>query len=248
MRPRALTLAPALGGEAGAEALVPAMTRYSRSVIPGRADEGDSASLDRAVFGANKRPVAAPANDREDYPDPMDMDVDEAGHLVDRTERRKSEDRRKPAGERRKSSDRRTPDFPPLRDNAAAYRSADDGKRGPILLVGALVIVAVFGVVVWSAYRDGVKTDDPEAAAPQLATAGAFKTPPREVKDAPVVGGETAEAEKLDGGPAPVTETRSVLAEKIETAAAAPARQKPAAAPPAPLKPPAPTAACRQAG
>ncbi|MFT3725199.1 MAG: SPOR domain-containing protein [Hyphomonadaceae bacterium] len=220
------------------------MTRYSRSVIPGRADEADSASLDRAVFGAKKRPVAAPANDREDYPDPMEMDVDEAGHLVDRTERRKSDERRKPAGERRKSSDRRTPDFPPLRDNAAAYRVADDGKRGPILLVGALVIVAVFGVVVWSAYRDGVKTDDPDAAAPQLATAGAFKTPPREVKDTPVAGEQPADLEQLDGGPSPVTETRvepapsPVAAPKAETAAIAPAASKVMATPPAPLKPP----------
>lgn len=222
------------------------MTRYSRSVIPGRADEGDSASLDRAVFGAKRRPVAPPANDRGDYIDPMEMDVDEAGHLVDRTERRKSDDRRKPTGERRKSSDRRTPDFPPLRDNAAAYRAADDGKRGPILLVGALVIVAVFGVVVWSAYRDGVKTDDPEAAAPQLATAGAFKTPPREVKEAPVAGGQPADLEQLDGGPSPVTETRvepapaPVVAPKIEaaTVAPAPAPSKVTAAPPAPLKSP----------
>ena len=140
-----VALAPAQGlsGEAGAGNLVPAMTRYSRSVIPGRAPEGDGAhdeSLDRAVFGAKKKPITPPANDREDYPDPMDMDVDEAGHLVDRTERRKADDRRKPTGERRKASDRRSPDFPPLRENGVAYRTADEGKRGPILLVGALVI------------------------------------------------------------------------------------------------------------
>jgi hypothetical protein len=233
------------------------MTRYSRSVIPGRSpegDSGDSASLDRAVFGAKKRAVALPANDRDAYPDPMEMDVDEAGHLVDRTERRTSNERRKPSGERRKASDRRTPDFPPLRDSAAAYRTADDGKRGPILLVGALVIVAVFGVVVWSAYRDGVKSDDPEAAAPQLATAGAFKTPPREVKEAPITEGQTADLEQLEGGPASVIETRAEPAPaptpaqtlapapalKVETSPISSAPSKVTASPPAPLKSPAP--------
>ena len=177
-------------GRQARETLVPAMTRYSRSVIPGRPQEGEGdASLERAVFGAKKRPIAPPANDREDYSDPLDMELDEAGHLVDRPERRKADDRRKPNAERRKASDRRSPDFPPLRENGVNYRTADDGKRGPILLIGALVIVAVFGVVVWSAYRDGVKGDDPEAAAPQLASAGAFKTPPLEVKDAPLASG-----------------------------------------------------------
>jgi hypothetical protein len=219
------------------------MTRYSRSVIPGRAQEGDGAhdeSLERAVFGAKKRPITPPANDRADYSDPLDMDLDEAGHLVDRSDRRKPDDRRKPAGDRRKAQDRRQPDFPPLRQTGAAYRTADDGKRGPILLVGALVIVAVFGVVVWSAYRDGVKTDDPEAAAPQLATAGAFKTPPHEVKDAPLAGGEAAQVlEQLDGGLAPVGDAPE---ERLEPAqaqtAAAPAPSKVTAPPPAPLKTP----------
>lgn len=226
------------------------MTRYSRSVIPGRPHEGEGAgdaSLERAVFGAKKRPVAPPANDREDYPDPMDMDLDEAGHLVDPAERRKPEDRRRPGGERRKASERRSSDFPPLRENGVNYRTADDGKRGPILLVGALVIVAVFGVVVWSAYRDGVRGEDPEAAAPQLATAGAFKTPPHEVKDAPVATGDVADGlETLDGGPMPVGETRpEPMAAPVPapppSVAPAPAAvpSKVMAPPPAPLKTPA---------
>jgi hypothetical protein len=72
------------------KALVAAMTRYSRSVIPGRPQESgeaeDSASLDRVIFGSKKKPITPPANDRDnDYPDPMDMDVDEAGFLVERS-------------------------------------------------------------------------------------------------------------------------------------------------------------------
>ncbi len=248
--------AGAIGWQAQ-EILVPAMTRYSRSVIPGRPQEGEGgsdASLERAVFGAKKRPVAPPANDREDYPDPMEMDLDESGHLVDRNERRRPDDRRKPSGERRKASERRSSDFPPLRETGVNYRTADDGKRGPILLVGALVIVAVFGVVVWSAYRDGVKGDDPEAAAPQLATAGAFKTPPHEVKEAAVAGGQPADSlEQLDGGPSPVGETRPEPVVVAGPAAAAPAPaptpapSKVTATPPAPLKTPASPAPPQQA-
>lgn len=213
------------------------MTRYSRSVIPGRATGGDE-NLDRMVFGAKKRPVAPPANDGEpSYPDPMDMDVDEHGFLVDRadSDRRKSDDRRKSV-ERRKGDNRRKSDFPPLRESGAHFRTADEGKRGPLLLVGALVIVAVFGVVVWNAYRDGVRTDDPDVDAPQLATAGAFKTPAYDVKESPVAGSEPAEVlSQLEGGPPPVSETR---------AAPAPAAAKPVETTTAPSKftapPPAP--------
>ena len=50
---------------------------------------------------------------------------------------------------------------------------SDDGKRGPLLLVGALLIVVVFAVVVWNAYRDGLQGDEVEVA-PELSTAGAF--------------------------------------------------------------------------
>jgi hypothetical protein len=252
--------ARAMGREALGN-LVPAMTRYSsRSVIPGRQEDrpeddvrtrGDDASLDRIVFGSRKKPIAPPANDAA-YPDPMDMEVDEAGFLVER-----SDSNRRKGGERRKKDDRRAPDsrrksdFAPLREEGVAYRTTDDGKRGPILLVGALVIVAVFGVVVWNAYREGVKTDDPAVEAPQLATAGAFKTPPHEVKDASIAGGEPAVvAEQLDGGPAPVVETppetRGQLAPApkpapVQTAEAAPAPvpSKVMAPPPAPLKAPA---------
>lgn len=215
------------------------MTRYSRSVIPGRATGGDE-NLDRMVFGAKKRPVAPPANDGEpSYPDPMDMDVDEHGFLVDRadSDRRKSDDRRKSV-ERRKGDNRRKSDFPPLRESGAHFRTADEGKRGPLLLVGALVIVAVFGVVVWNAYRDGVRTDDPDVDAPQLATAGAFKTPAYDVKESPVAGSEPAEVlSQLEGGPPPVSETRAApapaAAKPFETTTAP---SKFTAPPPEPLK------------
>ena len=225
------------------------MTRYSRSVIPGRPAEDDSANLDRAVFGAKKRPIAPPSDSDRDYSDPMDMDVDEAGFLVERSDknRRGGTGERRKRQERRKEDGRRQSDYAPLREDGAARRSADAGNRGPILLVGALVIVAVFGVVVWNAYREGVRTDDPEAAPPQLAAAGAFKTPPRETVDVTTAGALPAEVlDQLDGGPAPVSssppdvrvEPKPVAPAPIQTAAVAPAPSKFTAPPPAPLKAP----------
>lgn len=232
------------------------MTRYSRSVIPGRPQEGaaadDSDNLDRVIFGSKKKPIMPPANDRDqDYPDPMDMDVDEAGFLVDRS----TKDRRAPTGDRRVKSDRRKQDgrrqadFKPLREGPALQRVNDSGSRGPILLVGALVIVAVFGVVVWNAYREGVKTDAVEEA-PQLAASGAFKTPPREVALPAADSEPTQVLEQLEGGPSPVADTPpevraepKVVAPAPAPAAAvvpAPAQSKFTAPPPAPLKQPAP--------
>lgn len=219
------------------------MTRYSRSVIPGRPSEDgdqDGPSLDGIVFGSKKKPITAPANDREnDYPDPMDMDVDEAGFLVDRA----TTDRRSPNGNRRKTADRRAKDsgrrhsdFTPLREPGASHRHVEGNGRGPILLVAAILIVAVFGVVVWNAYREGVRTDDPDAT-PALSTAGSFKTPPRETSTSAV---QTAEIEPLDGGPLPVIEERPQPAPAVIVPAAevAPAPPKFTAPPPAPLKQP----------
>ena len=246
-----------MGARVLRKAPVPAMTRYSRSVIPVRPQESgeaeDSASLDRVIFGSKKKPITPPANDRDnDYPDPMDMDVDEAGFLVERS----TKDRRNENGERRKKADRRNADsrrksdYTPLRESGAPHRGGDVGSRGPILLVGALVIVAVFGVVVWNAYREGVRTDEVEST-PQLASAGAFKTPPREIA-LPVADAEPAEIlEQLEGGPAPVADTppevraepKVVAPAPVQTAAAAPAPapSKYTAPPPAPLKQPAAT-------
>lgn len=227
------------------------MTRYSRSVIPGRqgGEADDSASLDRVVFGAKKRPITPPPSDN-DYPDPMDMDVDEAGFLVDRSdnERRKGGgERRKAGGDRRAQAGKRKSDFAPLREDGG-YRP-DDSKRGPILLVGALVIVAVFGVVVWNAYREGVRTDD-ESATPQLAAAGAFKTPAREALPLPAEESAPVEVlEQLEGaGSPPVQDERPAPpAAPVQTAQATPAPSKVTAPPPAPLKSPAVTPPQQQA-
>lgn len=224
------------------EAVGAAMTRYSRSVIPGRpaedANDQDGPSLDGIVFGSKKKTITPPANDREtDYPDPMDMDVDEAGFLVERSskERRSNEgDRRKK--ERRKEDTRRRSDYAPLREPGVAHRHVESGSRGPILLVAAILIVAVFGVVVWNAYREGVRTDDPDAT-PALSTAGSFKTPPRTATvGTPAV--QTADAGTLDGGPSPVSESPEVRPEPAP-AVVAPA-SKFTAPPPAPLKQPEP--------
>lgn len=222
------------------------MTRYSRSVIPGRpsddAGDQDGPSLDGVVFGSKKKAITPPANDRDnDYTDPMDMDVDEAGFLVDRstTDRRtKSGDRRKTTERRNKDDGRRRADYAPLREPGMGPRHVESNSRGPILLVAAILIVAVFGVIVWNAYREGVRTDDPEAT-PALSTAGAFKTPPRETSAAAA---QTAEAETLDGGPSPVMEERPQPAPVVAAppAAATPAPSQYTAPPPAPLKQPEP--------
>lgn len=246
-----------MGARMRRKALAAAMTRYSRSVIPGRPQEGgaadDSDNLDRVIFGSKKKPIMPAANDRDqDYPDPMDMDVDEAGFLVDRStkDRRASNGDRRVKADRRKQDGRRQADFTPLREGPALQRVNDSGSRGPILLVGALVIVAVFGVVVWNAYREGVKTDAVEEA-PQLAASGAFKTPPREVALPAADSEPTQVLEQLEGGPSPVADTPpEVRAEpKVVAPAAAPApaavvapapaQSKFTAPPPAPLKQPA---------
>lgn len=218
------------------------MTRYSRSVIPGRpaedAGDQDGPSLDGIVFGSKKKAITPPANDREnDYPDPMDMDVDEAGFLIDRasTDRRAGNGDRRKKGDRRKEDSRRRSDYAPLREPGAGPRHVEGNGRGPILLVAAILIVAVFGVVVWNAYREGVRTDDPEAT-PSLKSAGTFKTPPRETA---AVAAPTPEIEILEGGPSPVVEERPQPAPAaVAPAAAAPAPSKYMASPPAPLKQP----------
>lgn len=226
--------------------------------MPGRAagdDQADEAApaLDRMVFGAKQRAYPPAANDarRTETRDPdflPHVDEDEADLLVARanTDRRKGgQERRSPMPDRRKPGGRRSSEYAPLRDGGSGSRSTDDSKRGPMLLVGALVIVAVFGFVVWNAYRDGLAGED-VAEAPELSTAGAFKTPPRVVPEAPVAT-EVAEAdpvEALDGEAAPVEavdEVRPALtpAKPVE---AAPPPSKVMAPPPAPLKQPAPVA------
>lgn len=218
------------------------MTRYSRSVIPGRSQggEGDKAALDQMVFGGKKKPAYGGARD-EDDPDFLPaVEDDEADLLVGRSnsERRKGEDRRKPGAERRSAS-RRSSEYAPLREKGD-YRGGDDNRRGPILLVGAVMIVAVFGVVVWNAYReDGAATEVAETEV--LAGAGPFKRPFIDQPDAstPSVAEQAEVLEALDGAPASSSVASSEQRPVTPPPAAAPNPRNPTAAPsPAPLKAP----------
>jgi hypothetical protein len=78
--------------------------------------------------------------------------------------------------ERRKSAPRRKTDYTPLPDEAG-YREPEGSKRGPVILVVTLVVIAVFGAVVWNAYSSGLRAPD-GAPTPELAAAGPFKTRP----------------------------------------------------------------------
>ena len=217
------------------------MTRYSRSVIPGRqAGEVQDPNLERMVFGA-KRTAPAAANDQAEPDFLPSMDEDETDVLVGRanSNRRSGAERRTGAGDRRKAAGRRISEYAPLHEGGRS-RAPDDSKRGPLLLAGALIIVIVFGVVVWNAYSDGLAGEETEAA-PELSTAGAFKTPPRVVEDAPVVAEptEVAAADVLDGDVATTSIEEERPAPAIPSSTAAqPAPSKVTAPPPAPLKSP----------
>lgn len=196
------------------------------------------------VFGgrAGSRPTAA--NDGEDPDFLPPMQDDEADLLAARAnpDRRKSPERRTaPVADRRKPQPgRRAAEYKPLRDDGARRAHPDEGRRGPILLIGAFLIVAVFGVVVWNAYRDGLQSDEVELA-PELSTAGAFKTPPRTVEPAPVVAEPAASVlEPLDGPPLPVETNDEVrpAPPPAGPAAATSAPSKYTAPPPPALKPP----------
>lgn len=191
------------------------MTRYSRSVIPGRqAGEaaGGATDMDRLVFGTKVRHHDDAANDEDDADE---MSEPEINVLVDRA----NGDRRR--GQRRRKSDKS--DYAPLPGEERRSRGLEGSTRGPLILAGALVIVAVFGVVVWNAYRDGVRTED-SGAAPVLADSGAFKRP-ADVKAKEIAAAEDSVFDQVEAKPtvAPAPEVR--------TQAVAPAVQ--AAPPPA---------------
>ena len=234
------------------------MTRYSRSALPGRSapeprDEPQNTDgLDRLVFGGKRKP----ANDSHE-PDFLPAMEDDNDRLVARanSDRRNGAKERRalPVPDRRNTSGRRTSEYAPLRDEGARRSAPEDGKRGPLLLVGALLIVVVFGVVVWNAYRDGLQGDEVEVA-PELSTSGSFKTPPRLVEPSPVVAAptETASETALDGGASPIEasdEQRPIPltpAKPIEPAAVTPPASKYMAPAPTPLKQPVPVATVPQ--
>lgn len=215
------------------------MTRYSRSVIPGRSSNA-AADVDSLVFGnkSEDRAVDRPnvrgrrevaANDADDN-SVDEIPAVEVSTLIERA-----------SSDRRKGGKRRESDFAPLPGEGRGYREhSEGGKRGPILLVGALVIVAVFGVVVWSAYRDGVRPED--SAATQLADAGPFKSKPVEA-----VKSTAAEATVFDQVEAPAKPLAApapeVREQVVPPAATAPAPAAKVAAPTAQAKPAAPQAA-----
>lgn len=134
------------------------MTRYSRSVIPGRPDSRSGDSLDRQLFG-DKRPVAA----NEDVP----------------------QQQAREAVQRDAASVGRQ-DFRLLPDEDGGYRPPPENRRTPILMVGVALTVVVFGAVVFNAYRQGVRPADAEVA-PQLASIDSFKTKPAPTKPASTV-------------------------------------------------------------
>lgn len=219
------------------------MTRYSRSVIPGRSqgeDGGDRAGLDQMVFGSKKKAAYPAANDADDPDFLPPVEDDEADLLVGRSnvDRRKGADRRKPGSERR-AAPRRSSEYAPLREQGA-YRGGDDSRRGPILLVGAVMIVAVFGVVVWNAYREDGAVPAEETQV--LAGAGPFKRPFIDTTEpaAPTIAEQAEVLDALDGAPATSRVASSEQRPATQPpASAAPVPGNPTAAPsPAPLKTP----------
>ena len=224
------------------------MTRYSRSVLPGRAaDETQNTDgLDRLVFGGKRKAANDPG--QPDFLPAMDDDNDRLVARANSDRRTGNQERRTvtaPA-DRRIPIGRRASEYTPLREDGARRSAGDDSKRGPLLLVGALLIVVVFAVVVWNAYRDGLQGDEVEIA-PELTTAGSFKTPPRVVESAPVVAepATTVAETPLDGGSSAIEasdEQRPISltpAKPVEAAATTPPASKFTAPAPTPLKQPA---------
>ncbi len=67
--------------------------------------------------------------------------------------------------------------FAVLPDENGGYEMPNENNRGPLILAMALGVIAVFGVVVWNAYKQGVRHSD-STALPQIASEGAFKMRP----------------------------------------------------------------------
>ena len=191
------------------------MTRYSRSVIPGRSNSdapSNNEDLDRLVFGQKGRGPSAD-NDDDD-----DMDDDEVAEKVGRanSERRSKVDRRV-------VKSRRKAEFAPLPGEGKKYKPPEDNKRGAVLLMGAAAVVGVFGLVVWNAYREGVRPQDSNTA-PLLETAGSFKSKPETTSETRSAAEEASVFDQVEAPRPNVEPTPEVRPEAppVETAVAPP--------------------------
>ncbi|HEY7799750.1 MAG TPA: SPOR domain-containing protein [Hyphomonadaceae bacterium] len=205
------------------------MTRYSRSVIPGRSNgEGSNpADLDRMVFGQKGRGASAD-NDDDDVDDDDDEDEAPARAHVNREGDRRKEPRRK--------GPRRMAEFAPLPGEGKRYKAPEDNKRGAVLLMGAAAVVGVFGLVVWNAYREGVRPQDANTA-PLLETSGSFKSKPEESAETKSAAEQASVFEQVEAPRPNIEPTPEVRPEAppVETAAAPP--PKPVETKPAEVKP-----------
>lgn len=104
----------------------------------------------------------------------------------------------------------RRKDFSKLPDERGHRGGGESNNRGPMILILAAVVLAVFGAAVWNAYRDGVRVEGGDAVTPELASAGAFKKRPEGAAatatapvDASVYGAMERAPAALAGSPAP---------------------------------------------
>ncbi len=205
------------------------MSKYSRSVIPGRpAGDEPPSDLDRLIFGGAARPnvrmrggqsaeTGAEAEERlppeadEFDDDPPPRILQDAG-FADRSR----EDRRK--GARRKA------EYKPL----PGHGPPEDSRRGAILLGGTVLVAGVFAAVLWNAYSGGLKSAD-AATAPMLESPGPFKSKP-DLPEAPSAVAEQASVfDRVEARP-PVADQRAEEAPDVAEPAEAVA--PPVVAPP----------------
>lgn len=67
--------------------------------------------------------------------------------------------------------------FAPLPDEGGSYVAPQENSRGPLVLALAIVVLIVFAVVVYNAYKQGVRNAGDDVLA-QIASEGAFKKKP----------------------------------------------------------------------
>lgn len=227
------------------------MTQYSRSVVPGRGGRQPTGrDLDRLVFGDTPPPGSAPQPPKPANEDGADLAADAGETFDDDLPVRPFIDRH--ARDRRETTGRRRSDYSRLPDGAS-FRSQDGGSpRGFLMLGGALLVVGIFGAVVWNAYSQGVRGDE-AVTAPRLSEDGPFKVRPAAEKPAESAALDATVFERFEGPAAkpsaeaeplanPAPDTRSPDAKPAEQLDGKPIDLAPAAAvaaPPAkPVEPP----------